>query len=511
MTLSHVTSRVDRKAHSALSNRELPNTVLDNSVSPNGVPSVQSANDVSEQIPARAIGGAADVRAMRDATDANVALGVLFDRFQQQFSSLPSPSDRSYSNKVARSPEVYVENPPFFKRNTLTALDIKVMAQPFSVSNDTEMPAISGVETLEAFYTKRFPEQPSEKISDLAEEGFAFYAMRQLAKKGRLLNGTIPDGKSNQIADTSDEVLALRKFAGDAVVSHPLAVQLKANGADYAAFYDQVLGNLKAAGGLADNKPCTVRVLHPSKSPSVEGYTINFFSQCFSEHLTNKLNEVAQTRQSQDPKAPQVDFVNGGHITTLCRTSRAEATPIGRLGQLGYFSAQSVKPDEFIIIADDHAQSGDAWMTALLAGKEGGAQTVGLAAFSIHPFSQDGLFEASIQEKAVAKLKQNDPDGLVLAALDDIGITPSTITNFEALILLAVFTAPDDAVGREAYKSVVNQLSGDAKILTSAFDSLDPVLKEPVPTPQAFVSLLAQEIAQNRKVVEDVDAKPAAS
>lgn len=495
MTLSHVTSRVDVNSHS---------------VSANGAQAAQSANGSSEQAPARVIGGATDVRAMRDATDANIALGELFDRFQQQLSTLPPPNERRYSNNVARSREVYIENPPFFKRNTLNSLDIAVMAHPFSVSNDTEMPAISGVKTLESFYSDRFPKQSSEKISALAEEGFAFYAMRQLAKKGRLLDGTIPDGKTNQIADTSDEVLALRKFAGDVVVSHPLDVQLKTDGADYANFYDQVLGNLKAAGGLGDGKPCTVRVLHPSKSPSVEGYTINFFSQCFSEHLTNKLNEIAKVRLAQDPNAPQMDFVNGGHITTLCRTSRAEATPIGRLGQLGYFSKQSVKPDEFIIIADDHAQSGDAWMTALLAGKAGGAQTVGLAAFSIHPFSQDGLFEASIQEKALAKLRLHDSDGMVLAALDDIGITPSTITNFEALILMAVFTAPDDAVGREAYKSVVKQLSGNAKILTSAFDSLDPVLKEPVPTPQAFVSLLEQEIAQNRKVVEDVDAKSAA-
>lgn len=479
---------------------------------PNGAahtfsPDVQSSDGNAAAPMLVADGERTRAESMRHAGEGETDIKRLFSIYEQKLADLPPCAERNFSQAYARLPEIYVENPPFLNRRMLSALDKHVMSSPFSVSNDTEMPAISGVETLRDYYQQRFPALSQSKLNDLAEEGFAFYTMRQLAKKGRQLDGSTLDGKTNQIADTSDEVLALRKFAGDAVVSHPLKAQIKADGQDFGAFYDQILENLERSEGFSCTQPCTVRVMHPSKSPQVTGYTINYFSQCFSAHLTAQLNAVAQQRQAQDPQAPRVNFVNDGHITTLCRTSRAEATPIGRLGQLGYFSAQCVKPGEFIVIADDHAQSGDAWMTALMAAKKGGAQTVGLAAFSIHPFSQNGLIDVKIQAKALAKLNQVDPDGQVLEALADIGITPDTLTNFEALILMAVFTAPDDELGLKAYHELVNQLSGDAHILTSAFDSLDPVLQEAVPTPAEFVVKLSQEIATNRKVVEGVDAR----
>ncbi|MEJ2669524.1 MAG: HAD hydrolase-like protein, partial [Gammaproteobacteria bacterium] len=359
----------------------------------------------------------------------------------------------------------------------------------------------------------------------LPEHQQAFYELRLLAKRGRdcddiPVDGGQPMKKGNvYYYQSSTEAAAICAQAGRAVVENPLRDQFShhmshpdAAGDGYKKFYESVLNKLQHELEQKTDKPIVVRILRPSRDHRRADFKMNYLTAGFQRNLCDILNRFDQDRIQENARnhsepSRRIIFDDRDYLSTLSRSTRAEATPIARIAHQGYSSADNIVPNGYYIVSDDHVETGSSLIAAAERVHVGGGQLLAAAAFSAHPISSKGLFDHRVVQELKHKLSEVDPHKRILDQLNKMGLPLDKLTKFEVLIVLALLTDGRDQASVDHFKGIVADLEGDAKAPDSLFNSLDTLLLEPMKSPDELVQEIQATEHQAEVFAEAIKTK----
>ncbi|MGV7168054.1 hypothetical protein ACWA5V_21650, partial [Xanthomonas citri pv. rhynchosiae] len=174
------------------------------------------------------------------------------------------------------------------------------------------------------------------------------------------------------LSTQSQGTRAIRAFAATATID-------KSRGEYIARLHRHVVDALGDEGGV-------VHLLRPTRDHYAEDSTLNFFTFCEQTELARSLNSLEAISAKKEDRKPIV-FTDHKSLVGLSRTSRTEASPIGRLVQQPYFVTSDLKRGDKVVITDDHIQAGGSMLAMEAAAKEAGVDVLALATLSAHPFS----------------------------------------------------------------------------------------------------------------------------
>lgn len=288
------------------------------------------------------------------------------------------------------------------------------------------------------FFGEYATEKPSlEMVDGLAQNKRDYYAVRHVGKRGRDLRTDEPiegnDSKIGQLktspllSSQSKGTRAIRGFAATATID-------QTRGEYIGRLHQHVVKVLDGQAG-------TVHLVRPSRDPYVEDSTLNFFTFCEQEELASTLNALEATAARENSRTP-IEFTGHKSLIGLSRTSRTEASPIGRLVQQPFFVTSEISAGDKLVIADDHIQAGGSMLAMESAARGAGADVLAFATLSTHPFSTQLSMSPEVRDMLDQTLASWDPKHLVTDRLAKLGMPRDKLTNSEALILIAYATDP---------------------------------------------------------------------
>ncbi|GLU35902.1 hypothetical protein Busp01_57440 [Trinickia caryophylli] len=379
-------------------------------------------------------------------------------------------------------------------------------------------------------------------VDALSEGKRDYYVVRHLGKRGRDLYTDEPvEGNDSKIGQLKTSPLlstqrsgvrAIRGFAATATID-------QARGEYIGRLHRHVVEMLGSRGGV-------VHLVRPSRDPYVEDSTLNFFTFCEQTELADSLNRM-EGRAARTEKRPPIVFTDHKSLIGLSRTSRTEASPIGRLVQQPFFVTSELRGGDNVVIADDHIQAGGSALAMESAARGANANVLAFAALSAHPFSSQLTMSAEVRQFLDQTLATWDPDRHVSDRLAQLGMPRDRMTNSEAMILIAYAIDPDDhqavarfealqqrffdrahlhnvgidpdapdagtrmdllqqrqeAMGTESARAFVN----NSRVLEGENDSLLPVLRAKPKSPQEIVRELNEVSSASRASIEASDVK----
>jgi len=376
---------------------------------------------------------------------------------------------------------------------------------------DLYHPRDPSLNQLKYFFASRETEKPSiASIRELPEDQQAFYGTRHIGKRGRDLWTDKPieglDSKAGTLKSSphlqtqSQGVRAIRSEAATATIDNYTNVA-GSSGHFIRNLHAHVVDQLDSAflktGG-------TIHLVRPTRDHYASDATLNFFTFCTQTELAASLNahELAAAKSANRTAFTFTDYKS---CVGLSRTARTEATPIGRLVQQPYFTTDDIAPGDKVVIADDHAQAGGSLLTMAAALKEAGAQILGAITLTAHPYCSSLALNVQVSTHLHAVLREWDPQGKVLRTLNEMGLPPETLTNAEAMILIAYATDPHAAANATAsianFRKVEQHLTQDVTVMEGEHDSLDPILLQVPQSPEEIVEELQTTASQTRLMV----------
>ncbi|MBB6582831.1 XopC/Rsp1239 family type III secretion system effector [Ralstonia solanacearum] len=393
------------------------------------------------------------------------------------------------------------------------------------------------------FFSEFATEKPAlSMVQDLHQSKQDYYAVRHVGKRGRDLFTDAPiegsDSKigqlktSPQLSTQSAGTRAIRGFAATATID-------QARGEYIARLHQHVVQMLGGEGGV-------VHLVRPSRDPYVEDSTLNFFTFCEQAELASSLNALEAKAAKQDKRSP-ITFTDNKSLIGLSRTSRTEASPIGRLVQQPFFVTSELRAGDKVVLADDHIQAGGSILAMESAARSAGADVLAFATLSTHPFSPQLTMSSEVRAFLDQTLATWDPEHLVSDRLAELGMPRDRLTNSEAMILIAYATDPADTSAVEKFQAMqanfferahlhnarinpdapdaaaqLRQLQArqnaantesarafidSARVLEGEHDSLNPVLNEKPKSPREIVQELNEVSRTSRASVGASDVK----
>ncbi|HEX7635596.1 MAG TPA: hypothetical protein VF427_10000 [Noviherbaspirillum sp.] len=352
------------------------------------------------------------------------------------------------------------------------------------------------------FFSGYETEKPElDAIQKLPEKAQDFYKVRHLCKRGRdLLTDEPIEGESS----TAGRLKTSPHMKGQGWVTR--ALRGEAATATVAKYGKEYIKNLHAkviASLDLSRTDNTVHVVRPSRSAYCDDYTLNFLTFATQTELARTLNDIGAKAAKEAGRSP-VKFADHKCLYGLSRTARTEASPIGRLVQQPYFVTSELNAGDKMIIADDHVQAGGSILSMLSAAKEANIDVLAVATLTTHPFSKQFSMSDDVKALLDKAMKKWDKDGLIGETLSEIGMPLHTLTNHEAMILIAYATDPKDADALAAFSEVEKRLlDGSASVMEGEHDSLKPVLSEAPRTPEEIVAELHRVGSEARKIIKD--------
>lgn len=394
------------------------------------------------------------------------------------------------------------------------------------------------------FFGEYATEKPSlSMVENLPQNKQDYYAVRHAGKRGRDLFTDEPieggDSKIGQLKTSpllstqSGGTRAIRGFAATATID-------QSRGAYIARLHKHVVDTVGRTEGQV------VHLVRPSRDHYAADSTLNFFTFCQQTELASSLNAVEADAARRDGR-PAIRFSDDKSLIGLSRTSRTEATPIGRLVQQPFFTTSELHRGDKVIIADDHIQAGGSTLAMESAARGAGADVLAIATLSSHPLSPQLTMSAEVSKFLEQTLAAWDPENLVTHRLAELGMPRDRLTNSEALILIAYAVDPADTKAVEKFEDMqaeffrrahlhnvgidpdavdaaaqmerlqqrqehagtdsARTFIGNARVLEGEHDSLTPVLKQRPKTPQEVVQELDQVSSSSRKSVQGSEVK----
>lgn len=259
--------------------------------------------------------------------------------------------------------------------------------------------------------------------------------------------------------------------------------------------------------GIAPNKhpkrPTTIYMIRPGRSPKAEDCTVNFLSEAAQCQITVDLNDLARRRGQTN----LIRFVDDKNLYVVSRTARSNASPIGRLVQQGYYDTSEIKRGDRVVIVDDHSQSGSTILSMSAAVQEAGGKVLAAIMPTVHPYSRSLGMHPAVRQELLNVLKGWDAQGLVQQKLADYGMPVSTLTNHEAMIVIAYAIDPMNATAVQRFHQLESMLNGGAKVLEGESDSLQPVLAKKPASPAEVAKMMDVDNINSRKVIKHVPVK----
>ncbi len=331
------------------------------------------------------------------------------------------------------------------------------------------------------------PEDINRLPSDLrAKELERLYAKRMVGADGKSLHAEDPNDTSNPPLHAQDKKTREHRVeAATSTISN-------FSGEYIARLYDHVTRDLDV------KQPATFHVIRPTRHPLAEDSTVNFLSAATQTEVTSSLNSLAKRN------GHAIQFSDQKNMYVLSRTARSTASPIGRLVQQGYLDTSELKKGDRIIIADDHTQAGGTLLAMAAAANEAGAKVVAAATPTTHPFCKTLVMSDNVKADLDKTFNTWDKDGKVRNQLAEYGMPIETLTNFDAMIIIAYTTDPENPQAVKSFHQLENDLFGSNRVLEGKGDSLIPILNQKPLTPDEVVKEMVDECAKNRHVTSPI-------
>ncbi|MEJ2680614.1 MAG: HAD hydrolase-like protein, partial [Gammaproteobacteria bacterium] len=247
-----------------------------------------------------------------------------------------------------------------------------------------------------------------------------------------------------------------------------------------------------------------IHLVRPTRSHYAQDATLNYLTLCTQADIAASLNHTEQAHAKLNHR-PAIAFTDYKTCVVQSRTAQAEASPspIERLVQQAYFTCDEIAQGDKVVITNDHAQTGASILAMAAALKAAGAELLGVTTLTAHPHCRAGFtLDKEIAAHLHDVLAQWDPEGKVLAVLREVGLNLDTLTNAEALILIAYATDPTaDATQQNRFAACRNleqRLTQGIPVLDGEHDALDPILKQKPLPPEALVEALRTHLAKTR-------------
>ncbi|MCS4509728.1 hypothetical protein NBM50_05555 [Xylophilus ampelinus] len=394
------------------------------------------------------------------------------------------------------------------------------------------------------FFGEYATEQPSlSMVREMPQDKQDYYAVRHAGKRGRDLftdepieggNSKIGKLKTSPLLSTQKSgTRAIRGFAATATID-------QSRGAYIARLHDHVVNAIGRPEGQV------VHLVRPARDYYVADNTLNFFTFCQQAELASTLNALEAQAAKREGR-PALKFSDNKCLVGLSRTSRTEATPIGRLVQQPFFTTSELQPGDKVIISDDHIQAGGSMLAMNAAAQGAGADVLAIATLSSHPLSPQLAMAPEVAAFLDQTLAAWDPENLVASRLAELGMPRDRLTNSEAMILIAYAIDPTDTQAVEKFEKMqarffrhahfhnvgidpdapdadgrmerlaqrqenagtasARSFIGNARVLEGEHDSLTPILKQHPKTPQEVVDELDQVSKSSRKSVQGSEVK----
>lgn len=364
-----------------------------------------------------------------------------------------------------------------FHQRTRNLNDIKL----FTANTDTEI----------AKYQDILKLPPAEKVRALTR----LFAKRIIDPQtgNNLLTNLTSSQSSNQFKLQNLAIRLMRGQAATATIdSYP--------GKYIQDLYDELVGQFHLN---KNSRPVTIHMVQPMYAHYADDYAVNVLATSAQHVITETLNEIAK----RNHQSHLIQFKDDKQLPTLTRTARTHSGPIGRLVQQGYFDTSAVNPGEHFVVVDDHCQAGGATLSMSAAIQEAGGQVHAAITPSAHPYSRKLSMHPEVQKELLHVLKTWDTQGLVQQKLVDYGMPVNTLTNYEAMTVIAYATDPEDTKAIHRFHQLEGLLNQGAKVLEGESDSLKPVLKQKAASAAEVARMMEIDNTKNRKVIKPVPVK----
>jgi hypothetical protein len=363
-------------------------------------------------------------------------------------------------------------------------------------------------------FSSRYEEPESHAIDALPaeeqEQKKGFHAVKMIAKGAEFVHRETGEsifsnpavGATNPPLSMQDkQERELRAKAGTIVLSQYSGKFIK-------DLYDNVLKQLKGSGLSDSQEKITVHLVRPVRARRLDDYVINFLSLTTQSELKDALNaeevrrQKSKTGEESPGDLPEIEFSDFKNCIELHRTEDS-ASPLGRIAQQGYFDTSEIGENDKVVIVDDYA-SGSTFLPMATALEQAGAHVLAAAALDAHPYLASAAPDASF---ALSKDVRNLLDDTFPARhkrcletqLKKMGMSFDTLTNHEAMTLIACATDPGNEQALENFRTVERTLTRTEE----ESSPLEAVLQQKRLSPNQMVAEL-ENVRSARKTVESV-------
>lgn len=336
-------------------------------------------------------------------------------------------------------------------------------------------------------------DDPEDGITLTAEET-EFHNLRWIAKRGKHLDGT---GNYSR-----EEKLEAGRKVVDALITEKM-IKAVADKSFAAA-------QRKRDSGFDPAKPVMVHLPHIGGSK-------NQLRIAFLERLTNRLNEIAKEdypelnvefRDAFTPESPicnvlsiaeslegkfrpeDIEPLSGHAVDASLTIKRSTGNLMERMAKQALFNFENFEEGDLVILGDDHVQTGSTFITQYQQLVASGVEVVALVSLAAmpesknlqaHPDMLDDLaqaelfaienhleeFPSSEKQSITAKFRKASADCISM-----VGICKESLSNREALTLMACFVDGKKPEQLEWFKAIMDKYGCDPDVVERKGDSL---------------------------------------
>lgn len=316
---------------------------------------------------------------------------------------------------------------------------------------------------------------------------------RHLAKRGKFLDGSFDPWRSTAPDDI--RMLSARAVT-DAWLSDSVIEQIA----------DDVAKQLSPQ--TREGRAITVHVANPVKDHTRPGVNINHMVLVYTEELTKRLNAAMKTRHA----GVNIDFAADRPLMALAsdRATRTTAGTLERLTSQPLYDYSIFADGEHVIFADEHVQAGGVMLAARNVRNCVDLNILGYTALSAHNLGAELRINPDVRMALDTAIEENarlhrSPVELFTQhldqALDQVGLSRETLTNLEALILMAYFLDGREDSKRVWFEAVKRSAGLQDADVREGMDSLDNILAETPITPAELGVMMKDQIERSRKAV----------
>lgn len=214
------------------------------------------------------------------------------------------------------------------------------------------------------------------------------------------------------------------------------------------------------------------------------------------KHLPGKkvkfVNEPMLINLAISSAYPDIQLDSGQKPIDTFDSGRSTASMIGRLVKLPLFEANNFKPGDMVILTDDHAQTAGTMLCRWNAVEDAGADVIAITTLSkapetdnLQPHPELGkIIDEAIRynisqfEGSANPVKYAQAHKKIETLFKKMGISYETMTNREAMIIIAHLTEPSKPEIREWFDAVCEKLKVDKHLKEGNGSSLESTFQE---------------------------------